>query len=66
MNKIKNNHQAVLMLQSAKNYFEDIAFEANQSPSVISAFAGMIDAVQAFLEPGFDCRKIQKELNKEK
>ena len=66
MVKIRDNHQAVLMLQSAKNYFEDIAFEANQSPFVISAFAGMIDAVQFFLEPGFDYRKIQEELKKRK
>lgn len=64
MTKIKNNHQAVLMLQRAKNYFEDVAIEANQPPTVISAFAGLIDAVQFYLDNHYDCDKIQKELDK--
>lgn len=42
MTEIKNNHQAVLKLQRAKNYFEDVAIEANQPPTVIAAFAGLI------------------------
>lgn len=35
MEKIKDKHQAVVMLQLAKNYFEEVAFEANQPPSVV-------------------------------
>ena len=63
MTEIKNNHQAVLMLQSAKNYFEDVAIETNQPPTVIAAFAGLIDAVQFYLDNHYDCDKIQKELD---
>ena len=66
MDKIKNNHQAALMLQRAKNYFEDVAFEANQPPSVISTFAGLRDTVQFYLDNHYDCDKIQKELEQNK
>lgn len=66
MTEIKNNHQAVLMLQRAKNYFEDVAIEANQPPTVISSFAGLIDAVQLYLDNHYDCDKIQKELERTK
>lgn len=64
MTEIKNSHQAVLMLQRAKNYFEDVVFEAKQPPTVIAAFAGLIDAVQFYLDNHYDCDKIQKELDK--
>ena len=37
MTEIKNNHQAVLKLQRAKNYFEDVAIEANQPPTVLTS-----------------------------
>ena len=50
------------MLQLAKNYFEEVAFEANQPPSVISMNAQLIEEVQKFLEPNLDCDKLQKEL----
>lgn len=62
MDKIKDNHQAVIMLQLAKNYFEEVAFEANQPPSAISMNAQLIEDVQKFLEPNLDCDKLQKEL----
>ena len=45
MHKIKDIHQAVVMLQLAKNYFEEVAFEANQPPSVVSMNAQLIDEV---------------------
>lgn len=45
MDKIKDNHQAVIMLQLAKNYFEEVAFEANQPPSAISMNAQLIEEV---------------------
>ena len=64
MDKIKNNHQAVVMLQLAKNYFEEVAIEANQPPSIISMNAQLIDEVQKYLEPNLDCNKLQKELEK--
>ncbi len=64
MDKIKNNHQAVVMLQLAKNYFEEVAIEANQPPSVISMNAQLIDEVQKYLETNLDCDKLQKELEK--
>lgn len=64
MDNIKNNHQAVVMLQLAKNYFEEVAFEANQPPSIISMNAQLIDEVQKYLEPNLDCDKLQKELEK--
>lgn len=58
------NHQAVVMLQLAKNYFEEVAIEANQPPSVISMNAQLIDEVQKYLKPNLDCDKLQKELEK--
>ena len=65
MDNIKDNHQTVLMLQRVKNYFENVAFEANQHPSVISEFAGLMDAVLFYLDNHYDCDKIQKELEKQ-
>ena len=58
------NHQAVVMLQLAKNHFEEVAIEANQPPSVISMNAQLIDEVLKYLEPNLDCDKLQKELEK--
>lgn len=52
------------MLQLAKNYFEEVAIEANQPPSVISMNAQLIDEVQKYLKPNLDCDKLQKELEK--
>lgn len=64
MEKIKDKHQAVVMLQLAKNYFEEVAIEANQPPSVISLNAQFIDEVHKYLEPNLDCDKLLKELEK--
>lgn len=47
-----------------QNYFEEVAIEANQPPSVISMNAQLIDEVQKYLEPNLDCDKLQKELEK--
>lgn len=44
------------------DYFEEVAFEANQPPSVVSMNAQLIEEVQKFLEPNLDCDKLQKEL----
>lgn len=62
MEKIKDKHQAVVMLQLAKKYFEEVAFGANQPPLAISMNAQLIEEVQKFLEPNLDCDKLQKEL----
>lgn len=45
-----------------KDYFEEVAFEANQPPLAISMNAQLIEEVQKFLEPNLDCDKLQKEL----
>lgn len=63
---LKDNKTAVKILQYAKNYLEDVADKANESPSVIVLHLQMIDAVQKYLDPSVDFNKLQDEINAEK
>lgn len=63
MLNIKDNKDAIKILQYAKNYLEDVADKANEPPTVIVLHLQMIDEVQKYLDPSIDFNKLQDEIN---
>lgn len=63
MLNIKDNKDAIKILQYAKNYLEDVADKANEPPTVIVPHLQMIDEVQKYLDPSIDFNKLQDEIN---
>lgn len=66
MFKIDNKEKAVKFLQYAKNYFQNVAVDSNEDPTVISNHLQMIDEVQLFLQPDLDFEELQNMINSEK
>lgn len=51
---IKNNEEAVCMLQTIKVFLQNTACDAKLPPTVTTAYLSLIDGVQLFLCPQAD------------
>ena len=63
---IKDKKEAVEKIQMAKIFFQDAAIDAQRPVGMITAFLGILDEVQLFIEPDLDFDKLQKEIDSKK
>lgn len=61
-----NKTESLQALQQVKCFLQSLVIDAQQAPTIITAYLKLLDQVQLYIEPNLDINKLQEQIEKTK